>query len=39
MSGKELQFLFSFETKNKILAEIHNLDKKKLVKKVIYRWK
>ena len=29
MSGKELQFLFSFETKNKILVEIHNLDKKK----------
>ena len=29
MSGKELQFSFSFETKNKILADIHNLDKKK----------
>ena len=39
MSGKDLQFSLSFETKNKILAEIHNLDKKKLVKKVIYRWK
>ena len=39
MSGKDLQFSFNFETKNKILAEIHNLDKKKLVKKVIYRWK
>ena len=37
MSGKDLQFSFNFETKNKILAEIHNLDKKKLVKKVIYR--
>ena len=29
MSGKDLQFSFSFETKSKILAEIHNLDKKK----------
>ena len=29
MSGKDLQFSFNFETKNKILAEIHNLDKKK----------
>ena len=28
MSGKDLQFSFNFETKNKILAEIHNLDKK-----------
>ena len=37
MSGKDLQFSFSFETKNKILAEIHNLDKKKLVKKVLYQ--
>ena len=37
MSGKDLQFSLSFETKNKILAEIHNLDKKKLVKKVLYR--
>ena len=29
MSGIDLQFLFNFETKNKILAEIHDLDKKK----------
>ena len=29
MVGKDLQFSFNFETKNKILAEIHNLDKKK----------
>ena len=29
MSGKDLKFSFNFETKNKILAEIHNLDKKK----------
>ena len=29
MSGKDLQFLFNFETKNKILAEFHNPDKKK----------
>ena len=28
MSGKDLQFSFNFETKNKILAEIHNLDEK-----------
>ena len=26
MSGKDLQFSFNFETKNKILAEIHDLD-------------
>ena len=29
MSGKDLQFSFNFETKNKTLAEIHNLDNKK----------
>ena len=29
MSGKDLQFSFNFETKNKILAEIHNVDDKK----------
>ena len=29
MSGKDLQFSFDFDTKNKILVEIHNLDKKK----------
>ena len=29
ISGKDLQFSFNFETENKILAEIHNLDKKK----------
>ena len=29
MSGKDLQFSFNFETEIKILAEIHNLDKKK----------
>ena len=29
MSGKDLQFSINFETKNKILAEIHNLDIKK----------
>ena len=29
MSGKDLQVSFNFETKNKILPEIHNLDKKK----------
>ena len=28
-SGKDLKFSFIFETKNKILAEIHNLDNKK----------
>ena len=26
--GKDLKFPFIFETKNKILAEIHNLDNK-----------
>ena len=30
MGGKVLQFSFSFDTKNKILAEIHNLDNKKV---------
>ena len=30
MSGQDLQFSFNFETKNKILAEIHNLDLKKV---------
>ena len=29
MSGKDIRFSFNFETKNKILAEIRNLDKKK----------
>ena len=29
MGGKDLQFWFNFETKNKILAEIHNLGNKK----------
>ena len=29
MSGKDLKFSFIFETKNKILAEIHNLNNKK----------
>ena len=29
MGGKNLKFLFIFETKNKTLAEIHNLDNKK----------
>ena len=29
MSGKDLKFSFIFETKNKILARIHNLDNKK----------
>ena len=29
MAGKDLQFSFNFETENKILAEIHNLDNKK----------
>ena len=33
MSGKDLQFSFNFETKNTILAEIHNLDKKKACQK------
>ena len=28
MGGKDLQFSFLFERKNKILAEIYNLDKK-----------
>ena len=37
MSRKDLQFSFNFETKKNILAEIHNLDNKKLNKKVIYR--
>ena len=39
MGGKDLKFSFIFETRNKILGEIHDLDKKKLVKKVIYRMK
>ena len=30
MGGKDLQFSFSFDTKKKILAEIHNLDNKKV---------
>ena len=29
MSGKDLKFSFRFETKNKILAENHNLDNRK----------
>ena len=29
IGGKDLQFSFIFETKNKILTEIHNLDDKK----------
>ena len=29
MGGKDLKFSFIFETKNKILAEIHGLDNKK----------
>ena len=29
MDSKDLQFSFNFETKNKILAEIYNLDNKK----------
>ena len=29
MVGKDLQFSFNFETKNKISAEIRNLDNKK----------
>ena len=33
MSGKDLQFSFNFETKNKILTEIHELDKKSLSRK------
>ena len=33
MSGKDLKFSFIFETKNKILAEIHNLDNKKVCQK------
>ena len=33
MSSKDLQFLFNFETKNKILTEIHNLVKKSLSRK------
>ena len=37
MSGKDRQFSFNFETKNKILAEIYNLDERKLAKKVIYQ--
>ena len=33
MGGKDLKFFF--ETKNKTLAEIYNLNKKKLVNKVL----
>ena len=33
MSGEDLQFSFNFETKNEILAEIHNLHKKSLSRK------
>ena len=29
MGSKDLKFSFIFETRNKILAEIHNLDNKK----------
>ena len=29
MDGRDLQFSFNFETKNKVLVEIHNLDNKK----------
>ena len=29
MGGKDLKFSFIFETRNKILGEIHDLDKKK----------
>ena len=29
MGGKDLKFSFTFETKNKILAETHNLDDNK----------
>ena len=34
MDSKDLQFSLIFETENRILAEIHNLDNKM---KVIYR--
>ena len=33
MGGKDIQFSFIFETKNKILAEIHHLDNKSLLRK------
>ena len=36
MSGKDLQFSFYFETKNKILAEIHNPDKKESLSRKRY---
>lgn len=37
MDGKDLEFSFIFETKTKILAEIHNPDNKKLLKEMINR--
>ena len=33
MGDKDLRFSFIFETKNKILAEIHNLDNKEACQK------
>ena len=36
MSGKDLQLSFNFQTKNKILAEIHNLDKKESLSRKWY---
>ena len=32
MNGKDLQFSFNFETKNKVLAEIHYLNNKSACK-------
>ena len=36
MSGQDLQLSFNFQTKNKVLAEIHNLDKKESLSKKWY---
>ena len=37
MNRKDLEFFFNFETKTNILAEIHNLDNKTLLKEMINR--
>ena len=36
MSGKDLQLSFNFQTKNKILADIHHLDKKESLSRKWY---
>ena len=36
MSGKDLQLSFNFQTKNKILADIHHLDEKESLSRKWY---